>query len=193
MGDVADGGEKVRRLSAACMMARPCDVSLRCIITGDVSTRLLPSGDLIDAANPLLWTVPSTAKSRYQEVETYANQTSATFTFETLGWKHTLITGAEFSREDLSRDSYLALATEAFGASSIPGSSLNLWNPRGVDIPWTGQFIRTGRPTQVTVDTASAYALDTINIQDRFFLSGAPMDDGFGRRLVTTLRPSFTS
>ncbi|WKN61277.1 TetR/AcrR family transcriptional regulator (plasmid) [Rhodococcus opacus] len=27
----------------------------------------------------------------------------------------------------------------------------------------------------------------------RFFLSGAPMDDVFGRRLVTTLRPSFTS
>lgn len=53
MGDVADrGGEKVRRLSAAWMMARPCDVSLRCIITGDVSTRLLPSGDLID--DPLL-------------------------------------------------------------------------------------------------------------------------------------------
>jgi hypothetical protein len=55
MGDVADrGGEKVRRLSAAWIMARPCDVSLRCIITGDVSTRLLPSGDLIDAASPLL-------------------------------------------------------------------------------------------------------------------------------------------
>ncbi|RZL73234.1 MAG: TetR family transcriptional regulator, partial [Rhodococcus sp. (in: high G+C Gram-positive bacteria)] len=27
----------------------------------------------------------------------------------------------------------------------------------------------------------------------RFFLSGAPMDDGFGQRLVTTLRPSFAA
>jgi hypothetical protein len=27
----------------------------------------------------------------------------------------------------------------------------------------------------------------------RFFLSGAAMDDGFGQRLVTTLRPSFAS
>ncbi len=27
----------------------------------------------------------------------------------------------------------------------------------------------------------------------RFFLSGAPMDDGFGRRLVTTLLPSFAA
>lgn len=53
MGDVADrGGEKVRRVSAAWMMARPCAVSLRCIITGDVSIRRLPSGDLID--DPLL-------------------------------------------------------------------------------------------------------------------------------------------
>lgn len=131
-----------------------------------------PGTPVRTAANPLLWTVPSTAKSRYQEVETYANQTNATFKFETFGWKHTLVTGAEFSREDLSRDTYLALATEAFGVTNIPGSTLNLWNPRGVDIPWTGQFIKTGRPTQVKVDTASLYALDTINIQDRLYLSG---------------------
>ena len=25
----------------------------------------------------------------------------------------------------------------------------------------------------------------------RFFLSGAPLDDGFGKRLVATLRPAF--
>jgi hypothetical protein len=50
MGEVREsGGEKERRLSAAWMMARPCVVSLRCISTGEVSTRLLPSGDLIPA------------------------------------------------------------------------------------------------------------------------------------------------
>jgi hypothetical protein len=27
----------------------------------------------------------------------------------------------------------------------------------------------------------------------RFFLSGAPMDSGFGKRLVATLLPSFTA
>jgi catecholate siderophore receptor len=131
-----------------------------------------PGTPVRTAANPELWTVPSTAKSRYQEVETYANQTNATFKFDTFGWKHTLVTGVEVSREDLSRDSYQALTTEAFGVTNIAGNTLNLWNPRGVDIPWTGSFVKTGRPTTVRVDTASLYALDTINIQDKLILTG---------------------
>jgi catecholate siderophore receptor len=131
-----------------------------------------PGTPVRTAANPALWTVPSTAKSRYQEAETYANQTNATFKFETFGWKHTLVTGVEVSREELSRDSYQALTSEAFGVAQIPGNTLNLWNPRGIDIPWTGQFIKTGRPVEVAVDTASIYALDTINIMEKLFLTG---------------------
>lgn len=145
-----------------------------------------PGTPVTTARDPSAWTVPSTAKSRYQEVETYANQTNATFKFETFGWKHTLVTGVEFSREDLSRDSYQALSTEAFGVVNIAGNTLNLWNPRGVDIPWTGQFIKTGRPTQVLVDTASIYALDTVNIQDKLFLTGGIRLENYNTKATST-------
>lgn len=152
-----------------------------------------PGTPVTTAANPALWTVPSTAKSRYQDVETYANQTQATMKFDTFGWKHTLVVGAEFSREDLSRDTYLALATEAFGAVNIPGTTLNLWNPRGVDIPFTGTFVKTGRPTNVVVDTASLYALDTINIQDKLFLTGGIRMEHYDTKASSTAANGVTT
>ncbi|ELB93566.1 TetR/AcrR family transcriptional regulator [Rhodococcus sp. 4CII] len=43
------------------------------------------------------------------------------------------------------------------------------------------------------LDSEMVTALLLGPIYYRFFLSGAPMDDGFGQRLVTTLRPSFAS
>ncbi|GGH16671.1 TonB-dependent receptor [Alsobacter metallidurans] len=136
--------------------------------------------------DPARWTVNSGAKSRYQENEVIANQTELTTKFTTFGLLHTLVSGVEISRENVSRDSYLALSTESFGAGAIPGASLNLWDPGGGLIPFTGTFAKTGRPTEIGVDTRSAYLLDTVNWNDRFFLTGGVRVDDYGIKAAST-------
>ncbi|WP_342363286.1 TonB-dependent siderophore receptor [Terrarubrum flagellatum] len=138
-----------------------------------------PGTPVVTNPNPALWTVPSTAKSRYQTEATYANQTDLTLKFATAGVGHTMVIGTEFSREKLMRDTYQSLATEANVPGAIPGTTLNLWNPNPASIPWTGTFIRTGRPTTVTVDTKSVYALDTLNFQEKLFVTGGVRFDRY--------------
>ncbi|MFN3889868.1 MAG: TonB-dependent receptor [Beijerinckiaceae bacterium] len=129
-------------------------------------------------ADPRQWTVNSTAKSRYQTTDVLANQTDLTSRFNLFGAKHTLITGVEFSSEKTSRDTYRALNTETNVVGSIPGITLNLWNPNAGAIPWTDTLQLTGRPTPVNIDTKSAYALDTLNINEKVFLTaGIRVDD----------------
>ena len=128
--------------------------------------------------NPALWTVNSTAKSRWQTVDVIANQTELTSKFVTFGVLHTLVAGVEFSSEKLQRDTYQALDTEANVVGNIPGITLNLWNPRTGMIPWSDPLRRTGRTIPVNVDTKSAYALDTMNFNEKFFLTaGIRVDD----------------
>lgn len=121
--------------------------------------------------NPDLWTINSTAKSRWQATEVLANQTELTSKFATFGMLHTLVTGVEVSAEKLNRDTYQALHTETNVPGAIPGITLNLWNPDTWTIPWTQPLVRTGRVVPVDVDTKSAYALDTVNVNEQLFLT----------------------
>ncbi|WP_407049785.1 TonB-dependent receptor [Methyloraptor flagellatus] len=130
------------------------------------------------AANPANWTVTSGAKSRYQQNQVLADQAELTAKFDTFGAKHTLVGGAEFSTERVSRDTYQALATESFGTSNLAGATLSLWNPNGAAIPWNSTFKRTGTPTIVGIDTASGYVLDTVELFEKLILTGgARVDD----------------
>lgn len=131
--------------------------------------------------NWTLWTVPSTPASRYQVNKTIANQTDATFTFETFGLKHSLVTGLEVSREEISQDSYSNLAVECFPnctSAAATGVNYSLFWPASDSINTILTPTRNGRPTVTDVNTVSGYILDTINWNDRVFLNlGSRLDN----------------
>ena len=84
----------------------------------------LPEGPNVTNPNPALWTVSANPQSRYQVTENIANQTEATYKFNTFGWKHTALGGVEISREIASIDSYVG---PEFGAlpGGIPGGNVD--------------------------------------------------------------------
>ena len=129
--------------------------------------------------NFLDWTVPVSAKSRYQTNEILANQTEVTTKFETFGFKHTLVGGVEISDEKILIDSYSGLTTESFGVTPSTSATLNLWNPNGRIFTLTGTPVRNGRPTEVGVVTKSLYLLDTANWQDTLYLNGGIRLDNY--------------
>lgn len=134
-------------------------------------------------ANPTwqLWTVPSTPASRYQVNKTIANQTDATFTFDALGLKHSLVTGLELSREEISQDTYSNLTVECFPnctSSAATGVNYSLFWPQSDSIATLSAPTRSGRPTGTEVNTASVYVLDTMNWRDRLYVTlGGRLDN----------------
>lgn len=125
-----------------------------------------PGSPNTSSPDPRLWTVNSTAKCRYQTTDVLANQMDLTSTFSAFGAMHTLITGVEISRERTSRDTYRALDTETNVVGPNLGITLNLWDPRPGLIPWTDKLELVGRPVPVNIDTVSAYALETMNVNE---------------------------
>lgn len=120
--------------------------------------------------DPRLWTVNATPASRYQVNQTLANQTEMTAKFETGGLKHTLVAGLEAQNEHVSQDSYSGLTVEC-NPTCTTGLLTSLWNPTGHLVSIAGSPVRNGRPTITKVDTLSAFVLDTINWNDKLYLS----------------------
>lgn len=130
-------------------------------------------------ADPATWTVAAAAKSRHQTNDIIANQTDLTMKFATGFAKHTLVAGAEFSQEDIARDSYRALDTESFVTGPIPGCRVSLFNPNP-SACWGPEDVatRVGNPALIGVTTKSAYLLDTIQMTPQWiFTLGARLDD----------------
>ncbi len=139
----------------------------------------VPGRPDVTNVNPALWTVNSTAKSRYQSTQTLANQSDFTARIPLFDALHTIVAGVELSREKTWRDSYRALDTESNVIGSIPGVTLNLWNPNSGAIPWTESLTLAGLPTSVEIVSRSAYLLDTINIAEKLFLTGGVRVDQY--------------
>ncbi|MGE0420300.1 MAG: TonB-dependent receptor, partial [Acetobacteraceae bacterium] len=147
------------------------------------------------------WTVASTPASRYQVNQTIADQLDATFTFYAMGWKHSLVTGIEFAREEISQDSYSNLAIECFPnctSAAATGINYSLFWPASNSIVTATSPTRNGRPTVTAVNTFSAYVLDTMNLNDRLFINiGGRFDNyditktPFGAASVTRTDPLF--
>lgn len=128
--------------------------------------------------NPALWTVAATPASRYQVNETVANQTEATSKFVTGAFAHTLITGVEAQRERVSQDTYDGLAVECNPTCST-GVVTNLWDPTANLGQVSGSPVRKGTPTRTNVNTLAAYALDTINWNERLFVNFGGRTDSY--------------
>ena len=66
-------------------------------------------------------TLTANPQSRYQVTDVVANQSEATYKFDTGGWKHTALGGVEISREISSIDKYAGLSSEGISAGVFNG------------------------------------------------------------------------
>jgi catecholate siderophore receptor len=131
--------------------------------------------------NPGAWTACLNAQSRYQVTNVVADQSSATFKFDTGPVRNTVITGAEVSREQVSIDTYGGLASEVLGTAFASGSigPVSVLDP-AVVANYSGSPTPTGNPNVVALNTQSAYTLWTANYRDYVILNAGVRFDESG-------------
>jgi catecholate siderophore receptor len=131
-----------------------------------------------------LFTATANPQSRYQVTDVLANQTEATYKFDTGAFKHTLLGGVEVDRETSSIDKYNGLSSElTTGTSAFNGSGslggVSIFAPQFAETPFTTSPVLTGMPTKLAIDTASVYTLDTVNYNDLVILNGGVRYDDY--------------
>ena len=113
-------------------------------------------------------------QSRYQQTAVIASQNDATIKFDTGPVMHTSVVGTEISHEQITRDSYAGLSSEAVGPGafngngSVPGGILFPPNT----LPFTSKPYLSGNPTNIVVDSKSAYLIHTANYNDFIIANG---------------------
>lgn len=135
-------------------------------------------------------------KSRWNPTETAANVTDLTGRFSAGGLRHSFDVGLELAREENRNASYIVTTT---GGSACPAPLTGfdctpLYDPNPQD-PWTGTIDR-GVVSDSTTDTIGLYALDSIEIGDRFIVNLGLRHDDFsveGRNASgTPMTPVYT-
>lgn len=135
---------------------------------------LKPGTPNLSNPNWMLWVAPSTPASRYQVNKVMANQTDATFKFDTGAFNHTVVTGIEVSREEISQDTYANLSIECFPTctnTAATGINYSLFWPDSANVGGLASPTRNGRPTTTDVNTVSGYVLNTIKWDERLFIN----------------------
>jgi catecholate siderophore receptor len=128
-------------------------------------------------------TLTANPQSRYQATDVLANQTEATYKFNTGDFKHTLLGGVEVDRETSSIDKYTGLSSELVtgvpftGGGSLAGQSV--FSPGYNFTPFGSTPSLMGLPTRIAIDTASGYVLDTVNYRDLMILNGGVRYDDY--------------
>jgi catecholate siderophore receptor len=132
------------------------------------------SGGNFASSNPATWLVCLNPLSRYQVTDVLADQSAATIKFATGPVVNTVVTGAEFSRESTSIDTYNGLNSEAVGPAAFANGSVGPVSV--VDPPNSLTFgatpSLTGDPDVIPVYSKSAYALETANLNNVVILNG---------------------
>jgi catecholate siderophore receptor len=127
-------------------------------------------------------TLSANPQSRFQVTNVIANQTEATYKFnDGLGFRHTALAGVEVDRETSSINSFSGLASEiTTGPAAFTGSSLktvSVFAPQFANLPF-GPLALGVHPTNIGIDTASGYLLDSANYHDLLiFNAGVRYDD----------------
>jgi catecholate siderophore receptor len=127
-------------------------------------------------------TFTANPQSRYQVTDVVANQSEATYKFDTDGFKHTLLGGVEVSREISSIDKYTGLTSETVGSPFTSTGSLSgvsVFNPQFTNEPFSTTPTLTGLPTKIAIDTTSGYILDSANYHDLVILNGGIRYDDY--------------
>jgi catecholate siderophore receptor len=135
--------------------------------------------------NPLsASTLSLNPQSRFQVTDVIANQTEATYKFnDGLGFKHTALAGVEVDRETSSINSFTGLSSEITtgpavftGTGSLMGASV--FAPQYANLPF-GPTALGAHPTNIGIDTASGYLLDTANYHHLVILNGGVRYDDY--------------
>ncbi|MBI5129518.1 MAG: TonB-dependent receptor [Rhodopseudomonas palustris] len=129
-------------------------------------------------SNPTATTVQLASQSRYQVTDVLANQTDLTYKFDTGPVKHTLIGGAEVSQEKVMRDTYAGLNSELTGLQTGGRVTVSLLAPPN-ELSFASTPQRAYNPTNITVDTKSAYLIETANWNDVVILNGGLRYDDY--------------
>jgi catecholate siderophore receptor len=132
-------------------------------------------------SSPAGWTVCLNPQSRYQVTDVLADQTSATIKFVTGPVRHTVVTGAEFSREQVSIDNYAGLTSEALGPAAFANGSygpVSVLSPPNA-LTGFGAPSLMGTPTVIPILSKSGYMLETANYQDIILLNAGVRFDQY--------------
>ena len=135
----------------------------------------------ITVGPPSTWTLTANTLSRYQVTDVVANQSEATYKFDTGNWHHTALAGVEVSREISSIDTYTGMTSEgSIGATSTSGAptTVSPFSPQFLNATFTTPTL-TGMPTQIAIDTTSGYLLDSANYRDLVILNGGIRFDDY--------------
>ncbi|MEI2733463.1 MAG: TonB-dependent receptor [Rhodoblastus sp.] len=119
-------------------------------------------------------------QSRYQQTAVIASQNDATIKFDTGPVMHTSVVGTEISHEQITRDSYTGLSSELFGGGAFNGNGTAIGGilfPPNL-LPFNTKPTLAGNPTNIVVDSKSAYLIHTANYNDFIIVNGGlRMDD----------------
>jgi len=105
-------------------------------------------------------------RTRDNDDDTLVNQTDVTWKFNALGWKHTLVTGVELSREKLNRWNYLMDADPLTAGTQLVTAPTPLLNPD----PYTVlSYTKTPNQRALTqASTLAVYAQDQVEFNQRW-------------------------
>ncbi len=153
-------------------------------------------GTLAESPNLTTLTYSANPQSRYQIANVTANQSDFTYKLDTGPIKHTIVFGAEISRERTSIDSYTGLSSEAIGSGAFSGSgslaNQSIFNPPNqLGFPNFNPKL-TGNATIIPVDTNSGYLIETANYRDFLILNGGVRYDDYHVQAYKAATPGTT-
>ncbi|CAN5407112.1 TonB-dependent siderophore receptor PiuA [soil metagenome] len=120
-------------------------------------------------------------KSRNSSTEVLTNQTDGTIKFNVAGFKNTVNTGLEVSREDTTNRPYVVSGIGQRDCRIEPASSFNctsLYNPDAGD-DWAGRIRQGDNPTNTVTNTRAVYAFDTVEITPQWLFNGGLRYDNY--------------
>jgi catecholate siderophore receptor len=120
-------------------------------------------------------------QSRYQVTNTVADQYAATINFATGPVHHTVVTGVEASREQVSIDTYNGLTSEGAGIGFANGTvgPVSIYDPPEYG-NFSGTLTPTGNPTVVGINNQGGYVLETADYRDLVILNAGLRFDEYG-------------
>jgi catecholate siderophore receptor len=120
-------------------------------------------------------------KSRNSVSEGWVNQTELKSLFKTADVEHTLVTGMEFSYEDVHNRPYTftsrASGSTCNAALLASGDCTSLYNPTPKD-GWAGTYTEGDAFTDTDTKTSAAYVFDTLKLNEQWSINlGLRYDD----------------